>query len=345
MKLIAQFAIAVLFAGCAAEVAPPAAHQAPEEGAEPRPADAVDQLEIVRGVPDRGRNPAVVAIGVGGLGLCSGTLIAKDVVLTARHCVAKTAESIRCPADAQQVYGAHAASSLAIYTGDVVDGQLPAALGRELVMPEGITLCDADIAAIVLDRPILNIKPVGVRARPLAAGERVLSVGYGKRGNRLDSGDKFYREHVPVQSISLAEFVVGEATCKGDSGGPALDETSGELLGVVSRGGPSCEGANVHNIYTRVDAFAWLVDAARKRSGPVDKDGNTKGAPPATGAKPESDMGAACSEARECSTSLCVRGEPAAYCSRECGAGDRCPANYHCKKVAGVTSSICIRVR
>ncbi|MDB4997114.1 MAG: hypothetical protein JWM74_4546, partial [Myxococcaceae bacterium] len=49
---------------------------------------AAEVLEIVPGVPDRGRDPAVVAIDVGGEGLCTGTLIAPNVVLTARHCVA-----------------------------------------------------------------------------------------------------------------------------------------------------------------------------------------------------------------------------------------------------------------
>src|SRR5207302_648749 len=44
-----------------------------------------DQVEIVSGVPDRGRDPAVIAIDVAGEGLCSGTLIASQIVLTARH--------------------------------------------------------------------------------------------------------------------------------------------------------------------------------------------------------------------------------------------------------------------
>jgi Trypsin len=346
MKFSAFALMTLLLVACSGSVGPDPSSAPREDAGAPDPAATIDHLEIVRGVPDRGRNPAVVAIGIADRGLCTGTLIAKDVVLTARHCVAKTAASVRCPADAQQVYGAHAPQELAIYTGDVVDGQSPAARGRELVMPEGITLCDADIAAIVLDTPILNIKPVGVRVRPLAYGERVASVGYGKRGDRLGAGDKVFREHVAVVSLTPAEFVVGEATCQGDSGGPALDEATGELIGVVSRGGPSCSGPNVHNIYTRADAFAWLIDAARKRSGPVDKDGNTKGAAPAPPtSKPESDMGVACMHADDCSTNLCVRGEPAPYCSRTCASGDRCPPNYHCKKLANMNAAVCIRVR
>src|SRR4029077_14243232 len=83
-------------------------------------ADAVsaDQVEIVRGVPDRGRDPAVVAIDIGQTGLCTGTLIAPDVVLTARHCVARTVEQIDCPATQPQVGAERSAASLQILVGD-----------------------------------------------------------------------------------------------------------------------------------------------------------------------------------------------------------------------------------
>ena len=88
------------------------------------------------------------------------------------------------------------------------------------------------------------------------------------------------REHVRVLSVSAAELTVGEATCQGDSGGPALDEDTGEVVGVVSRGGPSCEGAGVHNIYTRVDTFSWLVDEAfAKVAGSITTARPTAGAP------------------------------------------------------------------
>ena len=92
------------------------------------------------------------------------------------------------------------------------------------------------------------------------------------------------REHVRVLSVSAAELTVGEATCQGDSGGPALDEDTGEVVGVVSRGGPSCEGPGVHNIYTRADTFSWLVDEAFAKVAGLDHDGETDGGAPAVGA-------------------------------------------------------------
>ena len=53
----------------------------------------VDQVEIVTGVSDQGRDPAVVALDVAEIGLCSATLIAPDVILTARHCVSQVKDA------------------------------------------------------------------------------------------------------------------------------------------------------------------------------------------------------------------------------------------------------------
>jgi secreted trypsin-like serine protease len=56
------------------------------------------------------------------------------------------------------------------------------------------------------------------------------------------------------------EFEVDHATCRGDSGGPALDARTGEIVGVVSRGG-SCTARGNH-VYTRIDAYQKLAGSA-----------------------------------------------------------------------------------
>lgn len=200
----------------------------------------VDTVEIVHGVPDKGRDPAVVAIDVAGVGLCTGTLIAANVVLTARHCVSETSEQVACPPTSAQVKGHRDPGSLVIYEGDNIATAHEIARGAEVLVPHSQDLCDNDIAAIVLDQDV-DIEPVAVGKNAVTGGMPVRAVGYGKKGDNGSAGMKLLRDHVKVLEVAKAEFQVGESTCQGDSGGPALDE-SGELVGVVSRGGPSCDG-------------------------------------------------------------------------------------------------------
>ena len=99
---------AAIAAGCSSgyEAPPPAPADAPDASLE------VDSTEIVSGVADRGRDPAVIAIDIGGEGLCSGTLIAPRVVLTARHCVSVTSEGVSCPAQGAQISSNRSPKSL-----------------------------------------------------------------------------------------------------------------------------------------------------------------------------------------------------------------------------------------
>jgi hypothetical protein len=146
---------------------------------------------------------------------------------------------------------------------------------------------------------------------------------------------------------------VAEASCQGDSGGPAFDEADGQVVGIVSRAGPSCEGKLAHNIYTRTDAFYSLIDDAIARGaaeacasgtdagkGPIKdagggakkKDAGCKKPPRPASHKPPTDIDGACHSGGDCGTGVCVLAHDKHYCSETCDAYDPCPTHFKCSR-------------
>jgi hypothetical protein len=269
--------------GCSSNAGDPA-------GVVPGPSAATE--DIVGGKPDRGRDPAVVALALGTTGLCSGTLVSPRAVLTARHCVSRTSETIECPPVGPQIGSDFDPRQIAVLAGEDVRTAVLVARGESLVVPPGATLCERDIALLVLDREVTTIAAAAVNAQvPVRSGQLLRAVGFGRRSDHGAAGKKYVREHVPVLWADAAELVVGEVTCSGDSGGPAFDEQTGRVVGVVSRGAPGCQGPWARNVFTRTDAFRELL-------------GRALGPDPGP--------------------------EPSGESARACGPGHRCPNGYHC---------------
>lgn len=212
--------------------------------------------------------------------LCSGALVAPNLVLTARHCVSRAVTATpSCDARGRSHNGAHLAEDadpgqIAVYVGARVrpDIDAPQARAVRTLHPAGQVLCDADVAFLVLDRPISTAVVLPIRlTSSVEPGDLVVPIGFGG-GPTNQVGIRSARTHSAVLATGPAsnadtgavlgprEFEVDVATCRGDSGGPAIDLRTGEIVGVVSRGG-SCWAPGNH-VYTRVDAYQNLARLA-----------------------------------------------------------------------------------
>ena len=223
--------------------------------------------------------------------LCSGALVAPNLVLTARHCVSRAITATpACDAHGESHNGLHLAEdadpgSIGIYVGAHVrvDRDPVRARAVRTLHPTGRVLCDADVAFLVLDRPLSDVSVLPLRLHgTVESGDHVLPVGFGG-GMANAIGNRVARSGSTVLTVGPAanaetgavlgprEFEVDEATCRGDSGGPAIDARTGEIVGVVSRGA-SCSASGNH-VYTRVDAYAHLAAAAFNAAHKVSQEG------------------------------------------------------------------------
>lgn len=209
---------------------------------------------------------------------CTATMVAPNLLVTARHCVGE--------ANDEGLVTDYAASELHVFTGSGAlatlraDDARPATRGKSLVVPPSRSFYP-DIAFVVLedslDTPFASIR----LSRGVGVGEELGVIGFGvdETGERPDT--RMQRSGLVVSQIGpgrsgigepirRGELVFGEAACSGDSGGPAFSVETGALVAIASRVGngtePSvdspaqfCIGDETDDIYTD---FAPVADVA-----------------------------------------------------------------------------------
>jgi trypsin len=228
----------------------------------PAPASAVVGGAGVQG----GRYPFAVAVGDARGADCGGTLIAPSVVLTAAHCVAKSAgepAKLRIGAGSPTISGEPALHVTAVYLHP---------LFRARTM-------HYDAALLFLEHPVTGVRTIAMAETSPLAGAVVSAAGWGEtsegdsslpdrlrsvvlevatkracgRGNRIPGG--YFTPSM------MCAGNPGRDTCAGDSGGPLVGMSSGHavLVGITSFGF-GCARAGHPGVYTRVSSIrGWAL--------------------------------------------------------------------------------------
>lgn len=235
---------------------------------------------IINGTKDSGTaNDSVVLLYAQSAGaMCTGTLIAPKVIVTARHCVSNMkVEYVTCP-EGHEAGADFTPSDIKVAIGvDPLNLSYPfAAQGTKIFHPSTDSLCSNDIALLVINNNLQSLKgltprPIRVLSKPIS-GETFTSIGYGltNPNNQDSAGTRYYKKNVQVTEVSYFEFIGTQSICQGDSGGPAMSQ-AGAVIGVTSRGA-DCYGND--NWWTRVDKFKSLIDQAVNFAGETYTDEN-----------------------------------------------------------------------
>jgi V8-like Glu-specific endopeptidase len=254
----------------------------------PREPDVSETHSAIVGGTKDDATKAVVGLGVGinrfFFGHCTGTLIAPNLVLTARHCVAMTANpgsgGVIC---GQTPFTLQGPGEIFRATVETVR---PTADGQAFYKGKGVVfvdktandICGYDVALIILEGkgiPDSVATPIEPRVAQQAIKDETFSaVGYGltqaggsTSGTRLRiDGNKVVCVKSCTALVKGTEFGTDAPTCQGDSGGPALD-SKGRVFGVLSRGPQGCDSSVYGDVASNRDLIVKAAVEAAKQGG------------------------------------------------------------------------------
>ena len=305
------------------------------------------QGQGIRGGYDDAADTAVVGIYDDAVAAtCSGSLVAPNLVLTGRHCVADV------PIGCGVIGALHPAEGFFVTSQPMFiwEEKYFHRVSEIIVLPVGPAssdplynedgLCGRDQALLLLEDNVAPAEAVPLVPRvdvALTPGEGFSAVGYGgTNDDGLDSGVRRRRDDLSVvcagegcpPDAQKTEWMGDEGTCPGDSGGPAIDEQN-RVVGVLSRGVVGCTSPTYGAVFADDAWGAWLIEGALHAA----EVGGYEAPPWAMGVPTDVSysgvVGGPC-DAPDCTSGLCIGVGEGPFCTRKCDEKAPCPAAWTC---------------
>lgn len=202
-------------------------------------------VPIINGSPAGASYPEVGKLRIEtkeGIFLCSGTLIAPDMVLTSAHCFPEGTKNIIFFIDWPVAGpGRPAPKTVYIYGSSFL-------LHPEYEKDKMPNYEGNDIALLFLASPVPYLRPASISYEPTKNDQEIIMVGYGKiDANDERSAGKKYTATAAIKAVGdyFYDIELDAASghgsiCGGDSGGPSFDKKTGKIVGMHALGTEDC---------------------------------------------------------------------------------------------------------